>query len=289
MNHKVLEVPAGVDLTDFASFLWDQQIPHRIRFVAGMQEVWLANEAQAEFVAEQYERWNQGESLHRVETKRTVQHQPSLLAQLLLVPVTFMLLLISLALTLLTGFGGSVEWLHWFTFVDFKSQGGYLLFQSLDTLFTGGQYWRFITPIFLHFSLLHLIFNLLWTYELGRRVEFAHQRWVVIALVLFMGFVSNIAQFVMTGPMFGGLSGVIFGLMAYTWLWDRISQDFRFGLPPILMTFMVVWLVLGVSGLLEKMGLGAVANTAHLAGLISGLVSAPVVYAFRQKVWRNHI
>lgn len=289
MNYKVLEIPGGIDLADFATFLWDQEIPHRIRYEAGNQELWLADPADREFVLQQFERWQQGEALvSAVADKPSRKPQsPSLLAMLVFVPVTFALLVISLLLTLLTGFGHDTSWLHWFTFVDFKVQGKFLLFQSLETLLASGQYWRLITPVFLHFSLLHLVFNLLWTYELGRRIEFAHQRWVVVVLVLVMGITSNIAQFVMTGPMFGGLSGVIFGMMAYTWLWDRISKDFRFGLPPMLMIFMLLWLILGISGLFESMGMGAVANMAHLVGLLSGLACAPVVYYFRHRVWRT--
>lgn len=285
MNYKALDIPAGIDLTEFARFLWDQRIAHRIRYENGIQELWLAQQEDTDFVCQQFERWQQGQSLEKPDAERSSKH-PSLLAQLLFVPVTFTLIVVSLAITLLTAFGESTNWLHWFTFVDFKMQNNFVLFQRLETLFTEGQYWRFITPIFIHFSLLHLIFNLLWTFELGRRIEFVHSRSVVIGLVAFMGISSNVAQFIMTGPMFGGLSGVIYGMMGYTWLWDRMSKDYRFGLPPVLMTFMMIWLVLGVTGLFEQLGMGAMANTAHLVGLLSGLACAPLVYYFRHKVWR---
>lgn len=286
LDHKVLEIPADVDLAEFARFLWGQKVAHRIRFYNGVQELWLAEPSDADFVSEQFERWQQGSGFsQRAETSR-IEKEPSLITQLLFVPITFALLIVSLVLTLLTGFGDNTQWLHWFTFVDFKVQNSYLLFQSLDTLFKEGEYWRFVTPIFLHYSALHLIFNMLWTYELGRRIERVHQRSVVIALVLVMGISSNIAQFIMTGPLFGGLSGVIYGMMAYTWLWDRMSKDYRFGLPPVLMTFMVIWLLLGVTGLFEQLGMGSMANTAHLVGLLSGLACAPVVYHFRRRVWR---
>lgn len=286
MDYKALEISVDIDLTQFARFLWDQQIAHRIRFEEGAQEIWLAESSDVDFVTDQFNRWQQGETLASRPATAKQNKEPSLLAQLIFVPITFALILLSTGLTLLTGFGDNPQWLHFFTFVDFKTQNSYVLYQSLDTLFTEGEYWRFITPIFLHYSALHLVFNLLWTYELGRRIERVHQRGVVIALVLVMGISSNIAQFVMTGPLFGGLSGVIYGMMAYTWLWDRISKDYRFGLPPVLMTFMVAWLLLGVTGLFEQLGMGAMANTAHLVGLLSGLVCAPVVYHYRHHVWR---
>lgn len=286
MDHKALEVAGDVDLTEFARFLWDQQVAHRIRFEEGVQEIWLAEPNDVGFVTDQFTLWQQGQALAARPAEAKRNREPSLLAQLVFVPITFALILLSTAITLLTGFGDNPQWLHFFTFVNFKMQNSYVLYQSLDTLFKAGEYWRFITPIFLHYSVLHLIFNLLWTYELGRRIESVHHRGVVIALILVMGISSNIAQFVMTGPLFGGLSGVIYGMMAYTWLWDRISKDFRFGLPPVLMAFMLVWLVLGVTGVFEQLGMGSMANTAHLVGLLSGLVCAPVVYYYRHHAWR---
>jgi GlpG protein len=38
------------------------------------------------------------------------------------------------------------------------------------------------------------------------------------------------------------------------------------------MGFMLLWLVLGFTGVLQGVGLGAIANTAHLAGLLAGLL-----------------
>jgi GlpG protein len=37
---------------------------------------------------------------------------------------------------------------------------------------------------------------------------------------------------------------------------------------------MLLWLVLGFAGVLEYVGVGAIANTAHLAGLVAGLIWA---------------
>ncbi len=287
---KVLEIAGGENLQEFAGFLWRKKIPHRIQFRDGQQELWLANPADTDYVLEQFRRWEQGQQFCQEQEPDSVHVSGSsaFLFWLQHVPVTLGLILLSLSLTLLTGFGEQMRWLHWFTFVDFDVQGNFLLPQRLDTQIAGGQLWRWLTPIFLHFSLMHLVFNLLWTWELGRRIELMHRRSVIVVLVLFMGVVSNIGQFLMTGPMFGGLSGVIFGMMAYTWLWDRLCPQRRFGMPPVLMTFMVIWLVLGVSGALEQFGFGAIANTAHLVGLLCGLASAPVVYRFRNALWRRN-
>ncbi len=292
---KLLELDAADDLRPFAAFLWKQRIHHRVSHRDGAQQLWLADPGDAEFVLEHFQRWRNGESLdHNADGPQPqISHRARISLAWFLFPVTLSLIGLSLGLTLLCGFGNNLQWLHWFSFVDFTFKGEYLLFRSLETLFQGGQWWRLVTPIFLHFSLMHLVFNLLWTWELGRRIEVIQGKRRLLWLALVIGVVSNMAQFMMTGPLFGGLSGVIFGLMGYTWLWDRVTpvihgQQQRFGMPPALMTFMMIWLVVGVSGVLEKVGFGSIANTAHLVGLLSGLACVlPAQWLYRRNLQRG--
>jgi GlpG protein len=283
---KLLELPAGEDLGPFAGFLWRHRVHHRITHFEDAQQLWIANPDEAEFVIEHFKRWRSGESLESSLERPgpQISSRARLSLAWYLTPVTLSLIGLSLLLTLLSGFGDNREWLHLFSFVDFTFKGQYLVFQTVDGLLQGGEWWRFVTPIFLHFSLLHLVFNLLWTWELGRRVELLQGRMSLFWLTLVIGVLSNLAQFMMTGPLFGGLSGVIFGLMGYTWLWDRLSTRQRFGLPPTLMTFMMIWLLLGISGLIERLGFGAIANTAHLVGLLSGLACVgPAIWLQRRR------
>ncbi|NCB63748.1 MAG: ABC transporter substrate-binding protein [Clostridia bacterium] len=55
----------------------------------------------------------------------------------------------------------------------------------------------------------------------------------------------NIAEFFASGPRFGGLSGVVYALLGYSWLRTRLQPDCGLAMPPALMGFMLVWLVLG--------------------------------------------
>ena len=75
-----------------------------------------------------------------------------------------------------------------------------------------------------HFGVLHLAFNLLWYWEFGRRLERVRGRMTALAVLLITGAGGNIAQYIIDGDvLFGGLSGVIYGLLGYAWMWTRLS------------------------------------------------------------------
>lgn len=282
---KLLDLDSSLDLRDFAAFLWRHQVPHRITHFEGGQQLWIGQDVDPAFVLDHFHRWRQGASLKDASRQQPQPDAgPPVWRQ---APVTLALILLSLMLSLMTGLGKDEDWLRWFTFVDFRIDGDRLVFQTLGGLLQSGEWWRWLSPLFIHFSLLHIVFNMLWTWELGRRIERLQRSGVLMGLVLVTGISSNLAQYLMSGPLFGGMSGVIFGLMGYTWLWDRLCPERGFGLPPALMTFMLIWLVLGVTGAIEALGFGAIANTAHLVGLVSGLLVTPLIYALRARLWRR--
>ncbi|KDE39173.1 GlpG protein (membrane protein of glp regulon) [Nitrincola lacisaponensis] len=186
--------------------------------------------------------------------------------------LTLALILISVLVSLAIGFGDNREVMRLLTFTDFTVRGQQIYHHTLSGMLSTGQWWRLITPAFMHFSELHLIFNLLWIWIVGSRIEQLHGRWVLLSLFLAAAALSNLAQFMVSGPMFGGMSGVVYAVLGYSWLWDRRGYRPGFGLPQGLMGFMLVWLVLGYLGVLQSVGMGAVANTAHLVGLLVGLL-----------------
>nr|WP_213996935.1 rhomboid family intramembrane serine protease GlpG [Arsukibacterium sp.] len=135
------------------------------------------------------------------------------------------------------------------------------------------QLWRWFTPALLHFSVTHLVFNLLWWLLLGAAVE---RRFGSVYLLNFMvvtAVMSNAAQYFLVGTNFGGLSGVVYALFGFCWLNQKRYPQPRPLISDALAVFMVVWLILGFADVLWV----SMANWAHLAGLLSGLIMALLV------------
>lgn len=271
---KVLEVPLAQDLRGFTECLWQQRVPHRVVERGAVQELWISSQVDAQQVLALYQLWREGADLSVLKAPRASSAGLLNVTALRQAWLTVLLIIGSVLVSLLVGFGDNIDWMRRFALVDFQVRGDSVYYAGLEDTLAAGQFWRLFTPALMHFSLPHILFNLLWVWVAGRGIEYLHGRWVLLGLVMFSALVSNLAQFWVSGPMFGGMSGVVFALLGYAWLWDKRVGRPAIGLPPALMGLMVLWLVLGFTGVLEYIGVGAIANTAHLAGLVAGLLWA---------------
>ncbi len=173
--------------------------------------------------------------------------------------LSIVLITFSVLVAAMSNLGGSISSLH------------YLLIASPDANglaeITNGQIWRLVTPIFIHFGVLHLLFNMLWLWDLGKVIETVKGIGFYALFVLVTGIGSNLTQFMMTGsPYFGGMSGVLYGLFGYLWMLGRTNPKVGFTLNQNVVVMMLVWFVLCWTGLL-----GPIANWAHTAGLVIGV------------------
>lgn len=133
-----------------------------------------------------------------------------------------------------------------------------------------GQPWRLITPIFIHFGIMHFVFNMLWVWDLGRLIEARKGAGFYLLFVVLVGALSNSAEFLLTrSALFGGMSGVVYGLFAYVWIRGRYDRDFGVGLHKTTVHMMLAWFVLCWTG-----WLGPIANWAHSMGLLAGALWA---------------
>lgn len=176
-------------------------------------------------------------------------------------PVTVLLIVLSLLVVFKFGL-----------MPDFRDPNAAKLLFSTNgkwTQINHGEVWRLITPIFLHFGPMHLIFNMLWTYQLGMQIEPKIGSFRFLLMVLLIAGLSNALQFQFHPSFFGGMSGVVYGLFGYIWVRGKLEPESGFFLPQQTITYMLLWHVLCSFGLIPN-----VANWAHGGGLVTGVAVA---------------
>ncbi len=184
--------------------------------------------------------------------------------------VYFYIIAAAIFLTLFTNFGLS-GLLGNFLFINTNFSNA---FSSMEhTFLIEHEWWRLLTPTFLHFSITHLAFNCLWIYILGSKIEAYDGKVVFILIFLITSIASNVGEYIWSGQyFFGGLSGAVYGLLGYCFIIELDSKSSRYDLPDALYLFMFIWLLVGFTGILSIFGFGNIANAAHLIGMIIGFI-----------------
>ena len=182
-------------------------------------------------------------------------------------PLTFALMFVCVGVFLVTKLGtefGPVNSLWFSEHRDF----GPMWRRILDVPeLRDGQVWRLLTPIFIHMNLLHIVFNLMWLADLGSMIEGRQSSNLLGWLVLGLGVGSNVVQYVSTGGgNFGGMSGVVYGLLGYMWIRGKLDPGCGLRLDKQTIVYSMVWFFLCFTG-----WLGPIANGAHAGGLVIGM------------------
>ena len=272
----VLRLPLNTDLSGFVSLLHRLQVPHRVSEEVGEQVLWVPDAGQlAEEVRELYQRFPDGDDAYQLPTDReSGVSRPGFVGQLRASRVTALVLLASLIVAGITLLGDNLDTVRWLTFLDFRVHGDYATFVPLADSLAAGQWWRLVSPMLIHFGILHLAMNGMWYWELGRRIELRQGSWHLLALTLLFAAVSNYVQYVFGGPsLFGGLSGVLYGLLGHCWIFQLLAPNPVYHLPRGVLVMMLVWLLLCLFGVVSMLGFGDIANGAHVGGLIIGCVT----------------
>ena len=175
--------------------------------------------------------------------------------------VTYGLIVVSVAVFLLSNLGEQVDSIRGL-FISDPTVGG----EGFLPEVRNGQLWRLITPIFIHFSLMHILFNMLWLRDLGSMIEGRQSPLQLSLLVLALAVVPNTAQYFMGGPVFGGMSGVVYGLLGYIWIRGKLDPGSGLYVQPSTVIMMIIWFFVCLANLV-----GHVANTVHAVGLGLGM------------------
>lgn len=200
------------------------------------------------------------------------------------IPVTAGLILLSILVAVMTRLGSDENAVSHFQFAEyqFDAFANRISHDSIWGVFAKRQYYRWIAPIFLHFGPLHLLFNMSATLTFGRAIEQRSGSWRFLGIVLVIALVSNFSQFLKSGPSFGGMSGVDFGLFGYLWMKSKFAPDYGVALDR---SFVIQFLLFGVLCLFGLFG--RIANTAHFSGLFAGMALAMIPLIPR--IWRRYV
>lgn len=131
-----------------------------------------------------------------------------------------------------------------------------------------GEYWRFITPMFLHVGIMHLAFNSYALYQLGGLAERIYGVYKFIIIYGVAGICGSFFSFIFTQAVSAGASGAIFGMLGALLYFGRKRPGvFRKGFMANLVTILLINLFIGFSN-------PGIDNFAHLGGLAGGYVSS---------------
>ncbi|MFQ3788411.1 rhomboid family intramembrane serine protease [Halomonas sp. A29] len=267
--YRIMLFPHETDTRELRRALWANRIGHRFTEEAEGQVLWLADMEQHDTLMQLLTRWQRGERIMPERRHRSASGA-TLAASLRQAPVTAAALGISLLVFALMYLLGDIV-VAMLTIVPVAVVGGSLSFGNLTDVLTSGQVWRLLSPAFIHFGWMHLIFNMMWLWYFGRQVETLQGSGRMLAILLVAGIGANLAQYATGTVLFGGMSGVDFALLGYVWLMSRRAPRSGFFVPQMLVVFMLGWMVFTMTDMAGAVGFGNVANEAHLGGLVVGL------------------
>jgi GlpG protein len=184
-------------------------------------------------------------------------------------PVTMVLIVASAAVFLLSGFGQNTtsKIFQFLTITQYEISYNMIRWlPGLPEIFHG-QVWRLITPIILHFNFLHILFNMLWLRMLGNEIENRSSSKYLAFLIIYIAVFSNVGQYLVSGPSFGGMSGVVYGLLGFIWIRGKFDPASGYYLDRTIVIFMMAWFVICLTGLV-----GSIANMTHAVGLACGVL-----------------
>ena len=139
---------------------------------------------------------------------------------------------------------------------------------KINQLILQGQYWRFITPVLLHGSILHIGFDMYALFILGPSLErrFGHIRFLL--LYLLSGFAGNVASFIFSSAPSLGASTAIFGLIGAQGIFIYRNRQMFAGRARAALTQIVF-----IAALNLAIGtMPGIDNWGHVGGLAAGLL-----------------
>ncbi|GLS28150.1 rhomboid family intramembrane serine protease [Marinibactrum halimedae] len=278
--YPLAQLPLTDDYSELSQILWQAGLAHRFTEEKGHQCLWLPESTDAEHVKALAEQWKAGLIVPKSTSSQRFSERFSESVQRFLTgpaknaPLTIMTLVLGFlgAMVVWLDATGTKGWLSLLTFTGFIPYGDRIAFIRWQYTLSQFEVWRLVSPAFLHFGALHYLSNSVWIWVFGARLEAKFGSLAMGSALLFLMLISNMAQYWWSGPsLFGGLSGVVYGLLGFILVYQRVVEEPAVKVPNVLAMFMLLWLVLGMVGGIDLFIEGSIANGAHLGGLLAGV------------------
>lgn len=142
-----------------------------------------------------------------------------------------------------------------------------------NLLISEGEYWRLITPIFLHANFAHLLFNMFSLYIFGPELEQLAGKARFLTIYMLAGLVGNVSTYLIHDWNYTsvGASGAIYGIFGAFGALVYYTRNFMPQLKQIIIPIIVIGVIM--TFLQPKINV-----TAHIAGLITGFALGMVYF-----------
>ncbi len=277
--YRVIEASLDTDLGPFSRLLWQRRLSHRITEMDGKQVLLMNSPPQIEQALALFQQWRRGEVAPAAQDSvgfgtffNSGEFIGGLTRGFARAPLTLVLIALCCVLAVLAPLATPTALTFDLLYPDFSYGTRTIILSRVIDNFGLSELFRMLTPILLHGGLVHLAFNMMWLWELGTRIERAQSSLAMALVVAVLGLLSNTVQYLYGGGTnFGGMSGVVYGLFAYIWMWQLFDPRTKLALPGSLIWFMLISLVI-----MTALDLRMIANEAHLGGFLAGMLYGTV-------------
>lgn len=148
---------------------------------------------------------------------------------------------------------------------------------KFNPLILEGEWWRFITPMFLHIGFAHLAMNTLALFYVGTAVERIFGRLRFLFIYIIAGFGGTLASFIFSPNISAGASGAIFGCFGALLYFGMIYPKLFFRTMGL-----NIFIVLAIN-LAFGYTVPGIDNAGHIGGLIGGFLATGIVHFPKKK------
>ena len=151
---------------------------------------------------------------------------------------------------------------------------------KINEFIVNGEWWRLITPVFLHIGFTHLLFNGLVIYFLGIELEMIIGHFRFFILYLLSGLLGNAASFAFNDSISAGASTAIFGMFATTIVLGKL-YPYHTQIQRLSRDYLALIIINLVTGFFSQ----SIDYAGHLGGMLGGYL---IMYALSSKNARNN-